>query len=82
MTLITDDMKTDWYPPEVKPVHYGVYEVETINGTLNVYYCHYGANGWSYCSLHVEGAAGMVWAGTVRERSWRGLKAPHDGETS
>ena len=83
MILITDDMKTEWYPADTPPVHPGIYEVETVNGTVNVYYCYYGEGAWASCGRSEDEAlARKDWTNMGYRRKWRGLKAPYDGETS
>ena len=83
MTLITDDMKTEWYPYTVYPVRAGAYEIRfTAIG-------HYEIREWDGKRWLLRGFDGtrLVSAfGDVNEfepqRAWRGLKAPYDGQTS
>lgn len=45
MTRITSDMKTDWFPAEVKPVRKGVYIVEKSYGRA---WCLWDGTRWSH----------------------------------
>lgn len=59
--------RTDWFPPEIKPAHVGVYEIRNRDG--------YGIEWWAKWD-------GKQWVYTVRpdtslmdqDREWRGLK--------
>lgn len=81
MTLITDDMKTAWYPPTVKPAYAGVYETsDKVTG--NIYFNLFDGQTWywgTFTRNYVRAESAMP----AKEWGlWRGLKAPHDGETS
>ena len=87
MILITDDMKTEWYPPEVKPVHSGVYEIsyspKSSNKALHGF-AHFDGELWGWKQETAERAEKFPVrrVDNIQNKHWRGLKAPHDGETS
>ena len=43
---------TGWFPSNTKPVHAGVYEVQTPNKKGNKY-CYYDQRGWRLCSDNI-----------------------------
>ncbi len=69
---------TDWFPPEVKPVHPGVYEVESFGGTCSKWY-RLWHNGlwWEGDDKPKAAAEATVFLGTPESissvRKWRGL---------
>ena len=73
MTLITDDMLTDWYPGRSKPVRQGVYMRRDIYG-----------NSFAYWDGACWMCTRMNWRDASLERTpsfsqalpWRGLKQP------
>lgn len=82
MTLITDDMKTEWFPEDVKPVHIGAYEISyprrhPSHGqvALQGMPAHWDGKKWCYSTCPESPLASQ-------DRPWRGLKAPHDGQAS
>lgn len=82
MTLITDDMKTEWFPEETKPVHVGAYEIgypriHPAHGTAALQGMPAQWNGTEWCY-----PGGINKPLAAQNRPWRGLKAPHDGQTS
>jgi hypothetical protein len=44
---------TGWFPSNTKPVHAGVYEVQTPNHKGNKY-CYYDQHGWRLCSDRID----------------------------
>jgi hypothetical protein len=74
---------TNWFPSHIKPVHAGVYEVQTPNKKANKY-CYYDQHGWRLCSNNINFAerdrhyvsawhfagSSMAFAGS----KWRGFK--------
>ena len=76
-------MMTPWFPPHIKPVHKGVYEVRTPNSKENKY-AYYDHRGWRLCSNRIDYAeqekhytsstnnsySSMVLVGS----KWRGFK--------
>lgn len=82
MTLITDDLKTEWYPQESKPVHIGAYEISyprehPAHGKVAFFGMPAIWNGKEWCYPEWDNSPLVV-----QNRPWRGLKAPHDGQTS
>lgn len=64
---------TPWFPEDVTPVREGVYEVETVNGTDYVFYCHFDGR-WGTCGRSVDEAFDRRdWRGLTQDRAWRGL---------
>jgi putative component of toxin-antitoxin plasmid stabilization module len=46
---------TKWFPPHIKPVHKGVYEVRMVNNKGNKY-CYYDKRGWRLCCVRLDTA--------------------------
>ena len=85
MTLITDDMKTEWYPPQTKPKHRGIYEIHwfTTRGVrTGNEFAYWNGCRWTNGSKRIESVVKSYFQGAIQAKYWRGLKAPHDGETS
>jgi hypothetical protein len=74
---------TPWFPPEVKPVHEGVYETRLLIGgayVISVGFCHWTpprngkpgrwGNQWAYITSARPDGSG------VQDKSWRGLTRP------
>ena len=63
---------TPWFPPEIKPVHKGVYETsETSTGPCFNYW-----NGKFWCWTRPYPEAAFDWKddkSAVQENTWRGL---------
>lgn len=59
--------KTDWFPPEIKPVHVGMYETSFFDAGW-VYEVHVWWNGrqWLDCE--------QGWALIDQNVTWRGLR--------
>lgn len=79
MTRITEDMKTDWFPHDMKPSHKGYYEVGSdpalawssssrLTGRPSRYW---DGTQW----LAFQGGHGSIF-GTHTAHCWRGLKEP------
>jgi hypothetical protein len=72
---------TDWFPSSIKPVHAGVYEVDTPNSIANKY-AYFDAKGWRLCASctliarneknnpDTSGKSSM----TLSYSKWRGFK--------
>lgn len=41
---------TDWFPPEVKPVHVGVYETQSARFMDDTWYAYFDGKRWGYCT--------------------------------
>ena len=81
MTLITDDMKTEWFPWNLPPARPGVYERQNLS-TGMIYYGKWNGFRWMQGCLYASDAACATIPAVSKPWSWRGLKAPHDGQTS
>ena len=65
---------TDWYPPEIEPVHEGVYE-RNEDGSLRYSCWMYGR--WSTSSPWPEFALKQRWGASNRQYlPWRGRSKP------
>lgn len=63
---------TPWFPPDVKPVRKGIYEIKTPFGQR---YSTWLGNKWSYWSADLDKAKGMSGIGDhgLNRYHWRGL---------
>ncbi|WP_334021343.1 hypothetical protein [Burkholderia orbicola] len=78
---ITDDMLTEWFPPEVKPIHVGVYQacMEVFTDRFGTSHIEYGFAKWDgqrWGAMHtdIKSAAELIpWHAASQSKSWRGL---------
>lgn len=63
---------TDWFPPDIKPVHSGVYQTEFAAGRGDLGYSRWDGVHWRYQYLSKAIAAGSEGIGSQNKR-WRGL---------
>jgi hypothetical protein len=76
--------KTEWYPPEIKPVHVGVYEafMKVIEDRFGSYCFESGFaywNGKSWGAMHTTAAEAsklIPWTTGAQRKAWRGLTEP------
>lgn len=61
---------TSWFPASVNPVHVGVYEVNTLNGTL---FRNWTGAHWAVASSNRSWASEFTAASCAQECEWRGL---------
>lgn len=78
MTLITDDMKTEWFPPSMKPVYEGVYETYWLSpGSGEIVYVGWArwieGVGWANSNAQFRIAAARQIGSPVQYKYWRGL---------
>ncbi|MBR7905927.1 hypothetical protein [Burkholderia cenocepacia] len=77
---ITDDMLTEWFPIDVKPVHEGVYPT-LWRGKFG--FAHYGSGGWGHSYTDFEIAcrlsSGPDYPSDYQDKQFRGLKEKHHG---
>jgi hypothetical protein len=60
---------TPWFPPEIKPVHVGVYQVFN-----DFTYAYWGGKRWGYVELSVKQAvASKNTKFASQYKTWRGL---------
>jgi len=67
---------TDWFTPDVKPVHPGVYQVKSV--TNIPFYRKWDGTKWFAGASDVRNASRATQVAGW-DRSWRGLASP-DGE--
>lgn len=77
-TTYTDDDFTDWYPPLTKPVHVGVYQVETV-GSEHINCCrgyqYWNGERWGSYDLNIASAyTNRMYPSIFQHHTWRGLK--------
>lgn len=48
MKTYTEDDLTPWFPPDMKPVHEGVYEIYDPERPRVRFHSFYGSGGWSF----------------------------------
>jgi len=66
---MADAKLTGWFPPEVKPVHRGVYEVFDEGS-----YAYWSGKLWGWTVLSVASAAACrTPRGASQHKTWRGL---------
>ncbi|MBU9340660.1 hypothetical protein FOC27_09245 [Burkholderia multivorans] len=79
---ITDDMLTEWFDPDTKPVHRGVYPTELIIcGLVKRGFSYWNGKEWSHVRTTAQEAerfAKRFYAG-IQWKYWRGLKEKHHG---
>ena len=77
MTKYRDDQLTDWFPPEIKPVHVGVYQTDFCG------YAHWNGKKWGYGRLSpLDAKTCAVYRSAIQNKSWRGLNFnPQAGES-
>jgi hypothetical protein len=64
---------TNWFPPEIKPVREGVYEV-SLGRFYSHTYAYWNGNRWGWAALSVATATtDKATAGASQDKSWRGL---------
>jgi hypothetical protein len=71
---------TNWYPPHIKPVRVGVYQVEHPL-SIDAVYCYWDGKHWGYFKADVNAAAKDRWKGKyvpthyapAQNKVWRGL---------
>ncbi|MBR8360144.1 hypothetical protein KDW10_22685 [Burkholderia vietnamiensis] len=76
---ITDDMLTEEFDPDTKPVHEGVYPTTKISGGGFVFYSRWADGEWKFDEHSVDGAAIETIRSPFQDRRWRGLKEKHHG---
>lgn len=62
---------TEWFPPYIKPVHVGVYEV----CSLGVWRSHWDGSKWGPVYLEIGGGVRFHYH-TIQNHTWRGLAQP------
>jgi hypothetical protein len=64
---------TDWFPPKIKPVHIGVYEV-SLGKLYSPTYAYWNGELWGWTELSVASAvACRTPRGAIQHKTWRGL---------
>ena len=65
---------TDWFPPDVKPVHVGVYEIKLSEYNFEVY-SYWDGSRWCFACINVDDAFSLKHRETklFQKRYWRGL---------
>lgn len=76
---VTQDYRallTPWYPPEIKPVREGVYEVDRDwSGTR--WFSYFDGGTWYMCAVEVDRAERYYEAGSTahnQQKPWRGIQ--------
>jgi hypothetical protein len=64
---------TDWFPPNIKPVHEGVYEVRFVYKTFGKLYARWNGNKWSNSSWLLTGLHLREFKGAEQKKLWRGF---------
>lgn len=59
--------RTNWFPPEVKPVHIGMYEIRNRDGFGIEWWAYWNGEKWVFLR-HPD------WVLMDQDREWRGLK--------
>lgn len=68
----TDDDLTPWFPPDVKPVHEGVYQTRNLKGLLTFQY--WNGKFWGLYRSRVDWASMSRNHTSIRQQNpWRGL---------
>ncbi|WP_027810118.1 hypothetical protein [Burkholderia cenocepacia] len=76
---ITDDMLTEWFPADVKPIRDGVYQTTKFNDGGFTFYARWADGEWKFDSHRPDFAAGETLCSPFQNRRWRGLKEKHHG---
>jgi hypothetical protein len=66
---------TEWFPADVKPVHVGIYQVESYLFFGEVWHAHWDGKLWSTAYMLPE-YVNEHEKGSNQDRIWRGLKEP------
>ena len=67
-------MMTPWFPPHIKPVHKGVYEVKfTAVRSILPMYATWNGRKWSFASFFASGDWHKKFRGVDQEKYWRGF---------
>ncbi len=68
--------RTDWFPPETKPKHTGVYETRRVDDgrTSRVFYSMWDGKVWKSDDSSADSAAHNSRASPTQNREWRGLE--------
>jgi len=74
MKLKENLMLTDWFPPHVKPVRVGVYEIR-LGICKYEWYSYWDGSRWCYTCINVNDAFNSREAKTTlpQKQHWRGL---------
>lgn len=70
---ITDDMLTEWFPKNIKPVHVGLYQRDYGDDLTEIPDYWDGSRWW------IRAADGNIVARSGLPLPWRGLKEKHHG---
>ncbi|MDR8915841.1 hypothetical protein [Burkholderia multivorans] len=79
---ITDDMLTEWFDPDTKPVHRGVYKTELIIcGLVKRGFSYWNGKQWSNVKDTAQEAAQFAkrFLPGIQFKYWKGLKEKHHG---
>lgn len=70
-----DPKLTPWFPPQVKPVRIGYYEVKHfLDGVLHEGYAMWTGSYWSYLDKKIYYGPVQRWGRSVQQnKMWRGL---------
>lgn len=67
--------KTDWFPPEIKPIHEGPYEVQSIFTEDRIFFSYWNGVNFGVISGTIEAAERNKDERSIyQDRIWRGLK--------
>ncbi|UIY58161.1 hypothetical protein [Burkholderia cepacia] len=75
---ITDDMLTEWFPHEMKPVHVGVYETD-FNVCRSGGWAYWDGKNWGNSCRRPSEANNRRYPSAIQNKGWRGLKEKHYG---
>lgn len=81
---ITDDMLTEWFPADVKPIRPGLYIVKKFPNVDWLYWRYWDGDFWRTGITYESGApdtriARALGEASIQNVQWRGLKEKHHG---
>ena len=69
---------TPWFPPHIKPVHKGLYEIKftdmNLKGVDDPMYATWNGLRWSSASYQKSGGYHKMFYGVTQDKYWRGFK--------
>jgi hypothetical protein len=67
---------TDWFPPHIKPVHIGIYEIKFYNLPLSKrpMYARWNGKKWSNFAYKKHDDSLNDYVSAVQKKHWRGFK--------
>lgn len=82
MRVYKEEDFTEWFPPEVKPVHFGPFQTKLALNKNAVGFQYWGGEFWGFRNLSANHAKeNRGFRSTYQNLPWRGLKVkPEESE--